>query len=281
MLLMTDRCQSKTAQNGPKALALEFLPHCVLIDIGLPKMSGQDLAIALRKDTRTRNATFIATSGFGQIQLPRQTHPDAFDHQLVKPVDPNTLLQILANSTRPTAIKPPGTKFASRSNRVLTEPTRLFITTLTYALVATKMTSTRTGPSSLDYPMLTTRAACRILIVDDNLDLARSMSMLLSHYGFPVATAADGRTAIETARSFRPKVVLLDIGLPDIDGYHVAKALRNDVGLNESTLIAISANDPLSRSSHSPVSCFDHYLVKPVDLDLLLLLFPKTSDDFN
>jgi DNA-binding response OmpR family regulator len=141
------------------------------------------------------------------------------------------------------------------------------------------MTSARNALYSPGYPMLTTRSSCPVLIVDDNTDLARSMSMLLSHYGFPVATASDGRSAIETARSFRPKIVLLDIGLPDIDGYRVAQALRNDVGLNDSTLIAISANDPLSRSTHSPVSYFDHYLVKPVDLDILLLLFPKTSDD--
>lgn len=172
-------------------------------------------------------------------------------------------------------------KIALVDNKVCQVLPGSLLASFTYTLVAKKMTSVLKSLSTLDDPMLTSRASCRILIVDDNMDLARSMSMLLSHYGFPVATASDGHTAIETARSFRPKVVLLDIGLPDIDGYHVAHALRNDVCLDDATLIAISANDPLSRSTHSPVSCFDHYLVKPVDLDILLLLFPKTNDDFN
>ena len=116
----------------------------------------------------------------------------------------------------------------------------------------------------------------RILIVDDNQDLARSMSMLLAHYGFAVATAPDGMTAIEEARSFRPAVILLDIGLPDMNGYDVADTLRAHLGLGDARFIAISAVD--SRSSHGPSSnTFEHYLVKPVDFEFLLLLLNEAS----
>jgi CheY-like chemotaxis protein len=123
--------------------------------------------------------------------------------------------------------------------------------------------------------MATSTEASRVLIVDDNLDLAGLMSRVLAYYGFQVATAPNGHAAIETARSFRPQVVLLDIGLPDMDGYQVAQALRRDVGLERATYIAISAYDLNSRPLHTRESRFDHFFVKPVDLERLIALLPR------
>jgi DNA-binding response OmpR family regulator len=112
----------------------------------------------------------------------------------------------------------------------------------------------------------------RVLIVDDNLDLAGSISRLLLHYGFSVATAPTGTQAIEIARSFQPRIVLLDIGLPDMDGYVVAQALREELGLTSATLIAISAHYPKPFPERGRDARIDHFLVKPVDFENLLPL---------
>jgi CheY-like chemotaxis protein len=134
-----------------------------------------------------------------------------------------------------------------------------------------RSSETTSWPSS----MTTSSEASRVLVVDDNLDLAGLMSMVLAHHGFQVATAPNGHAAIETARSFRPQVVLLDIGLPDMDGYQVAQTLRRDVGLEKATYIAISAYDLNSRPFRARESRFDHFLVKPVDLERLIALLSR------
>jgi CheY-like chemotaxis protein len=109
-----------------------------------------------------------------------------------------------------------------------------------------------------------------ILIVDDNVDLAEATAIMLKFSGFDTITAHSGREAIERARLRRPDTVLLDIGLPDMDGYALARKLRQDVGLFDATMIAISANDPNVHSPNARAARFEHYLIKPVDIDFLL-----------
>lgn len=133
------------------------------------------------------------------------------------------------------------------------------------------LSETTLGPSS----MATSDEVSRVLIVDDNLDLAGLMSRVLAYHGFQVVTAPNGYAAIEAARSFRPQVVLLDIGLPDMDGYQVAQALRRDVGLVKAIYIAISAYDLSSPPLRARESRFDHFFVKPVDLERLIALLPR------
>ena len=96
--------------------------------------------------------------------------------------------------------------------------------------------------------------------------------MMLSICGFNTTTAYNGSLALEKARNFRPEIILLDIGLPDMDGYEVASTIRNDYGLATAIFIAISALDPDNQAPHAREARFDHYLVKPVDLDVLLRL---------
>ena len=79
----------------------------------------------------------------------------------------------------------------------------------------------------------------RILIVDDNKDLAGSLARLLRILGHDVEVVFEGRKGIVTARTYRPRVVLLDIGLPNLDGYHVARTLRQE-GFNDTMIIALS-----------------------------------------
>ena len=114
----------------------------------------------------------------------------------------------------------------------------------------------------------------RILIGEDYADLARVMEALLSRCGFEVKTAHDGRIILETARSFRPHFVLLDVKLPGLGGYEVARILRMEAGFQEAVFIAISAYRPAAQRDH--VDPFDHYLVKPVELESLLPLLMPT-----
>ena len=122
---------------------------------------------------------------------------------------------------------------------------------------------------------VTNRVLCRILIVDDNADLAEAMSMMLTLWGFTTTTAYNGGLALEKARTFRPEIILLDIGLPDMDGYEVASTIRSECGLATTVFIGISALDPDTRAAHAREARFDHYLIKPVDLDVLLRLLSQ------
>jgi signal transduction histidine kinase/CheY-like chemotaxis protein len=109
----------------------------------------------------------------------------------------------------------------------------------------------------------------RILVVDDNVDAAESLSMLLSLDGQEVQVAHDGPTALRLAEVFKPDVVLLDIGLPRMDGYEVACRLREQPEQKGLLLVALTGygQDEDRRRSHE--AGFHAHLVKPVDLDAL------------
>jgi signal transduction histidine kinase/DNA-binding response OmpR family regulator len=111
--------------------------------------------------------------------------------------------------------------------------------------------------------------ACRVLVVDDHVDAAASLAMLLRLYGHEVRTAADGLTALEEARSFRPEVVLLDIGLPGMDGYEVARRLRKESQGDHMLLAALTGYGQDKDRYRSREAGFDHHLVKPVDPEAL------------
>ena len=116
------------------------------------------------------------------------------------------------------------------------------------------------------------RSARRVLVVDDNLDAVESLALLLRLQGHEVRTACDGPTALETAAAFRPEVVLLDIGLPQMDGYEVARRLREQVGLKEALLVAVTGYGQEEDRRQSDAAGFDAHLVKPADPAVLLKL---------
>jgi len=101
--------------------------------------------------------------------------------------------------------------------------------------------------------------------------------MMLTTCGFSTTTAYNGRRALEKAQSFRPEIILMDIGLPDMDGHEVAAILRRECSLATTVFIAISARAPNTRAPCASEARFDHYLVKPVDFDLLLRLLSKKA----
>jgi CheY-like chemotaxis protein len=104
----------------------------------------------------------------------------------------------------------------------------------------------------------------RVLVVDDNRDTATACSMLLRQMGHEVDTAYDGIAALEHARTFHPQVVFLDIGLPGLNGYEVARSLREE-GFRNEVIVAISGYGQPDDRRRSREAGFDHHLVKPID----------------
>ncbi|MBW3623293.1 MAG: PAS domain S-box protein [Armatimonadetes bacterium] len=120
----------------------------------------------------------------------------------------------------------------------------------------------------------------RILIVDDNRDAAESLGDVLSLHGNEIRTAHDGPAALEAAHEFQPDVVLLDIGLPGMDGYEVARTLRGWEDLKDVILIALTGYGQEEDRRLSREAGFDRHLVKPVDLmHLQQLLQQLTGTD--
>ena len=107
------------------------------------------------------------------------------------------------------------------------------------------------------------RCSVRVLVVDDCPDTAESLRLLLSLKGHAVVAAHDGAEALAVARAFRPEVVLLDIALPGMDGYQVARRLRQEPGLEDVTLVAATGL-VLDRDGRQVREAgFDRHLVKP------------------
>jgi signal transduction histidine kinase/DNA-binding response OmpR family regulator len=119
----------------------------------------------------------------------------------------------------------------------------------------------------------------RILVVEDNINSAEMLAALLQIDGHDVQVAHEGPIAVETARTFRPAVVLLDIGLPKMDGFEVARQLRGYAETREATLIAVSGYGQAADRQRSKDAGFDHHLVKPVDRKTLTSLLASFSRD--
>jgi signal transduction histidine kinase len=114
---------------------------------------------------------------------------------------------------------------------------------------------------------------CRVLVVDDNEDATRSLSMLLEMAGHEVQICHDGPSALRTAEAFGPEVVLLDIGLPGMDGFEVARRLRAQPVSPRPLLVALSGYSQAEDQRRARESGFDHHLVKPADPETLRALF--------
>jgi signal transduction histidine kinase len=110
----------------------------------------------------------------------------------------------------------------------------------------------------------------RCLIVEDNVDAATMLEIALGFEGHEVRVALDGRSALEAAAAFRPNAVILDIGLPGMSGYDVARAMRTLPGLAEVNIIAATGYGQEADRHRGLDAGFDHYLVKPIALDTLL-----------
>jgi PAS domain S-box-containing protein len=112
-------------------------------------------------------------------------------------------------------------------------------------------------------------APLRVLVVDDNLDAADSLVALLQMLGHTTCVAHDGPGGLAAARDFKPDLAFLDIGLPGMSGYEVARAIRRTWGLRQMTLIALTGWGAQSDQQQSHDAGFDQHLTKPVSLEAL------------
>ena len=123
------------------------------------------------------------------------------------------------------------------------------------------------------------RGPSRILLVEDNLDAADALAELLRLWGHEVEVVHDGPAAVRSAQSGRPDVILLDIGLPGMDGYRVAAALRHLPDLQGTLIVALTGYGQESDRQRSAQAGFDHHLVKPVDLEELRRLLSAGREE--
>lgn len=118
----------------------------------------------------------------------------------------------------------------------------------------------------------------RIILIDDNADSAVGLAQCLQSLGHDLRVSHNGEQGIAAVKSDKPDIVLLDIGLPDIDGYEVAKRLRQDESLADLRIIAMTGYSGEADKNRASLAGFDDYLVKPVDFTKLLALLNKEID---
>ena len=117
----------------------------------------------------------------------------------------------------------------------------------------------------------------RIVVADDNRDAADSLSLLLRMIGHDVWTVYDGPSPLDTAIECKPHVVLHDIGLPGMNGYEVARRLREHESTKHALLVAVTGYANQENQERSRNAGFDHHLIKPVDFNALEQLLKSAS----
>ncbi len=109
----------------------------------------------------------------------------------------------------------------------------------------------------------------RVLIVDDNRDTADSYAVLVSLWGYETRKAYDGESVLQQALAFQPHVVMLDIGLPKLDGYDVARRLRQYQSLVGLKIVAVTGHAGPEHAQERKDAGFDEHFAKPIDNELL------------
>jgi two-component system cell cycle response regulator DivK len=118
---------------------------------------------------------------------------------------------------------------------------------------------------------------CRILLVEDN-ELNRDMlSRRLSHRGYEVIMAGNGRQGVDMARSLNPDVVLMDLSLPEIDGWQVARMLKSDAHTRDIPVVALTAHAMLGDREKALEAGCDDYATKPVDMPFLVGMIERLT----
>lgn len=129
-----------------------------------------------------------------------------------------------------------------------------------------------TGDRSVATPEIAAERRRRILVADDNTDAAESLQVLLSMKGHDVRTVHDGVDAVHVAETFDPDVIVLDIGMPRLNGYDAARHIRAAAWGRRAVLIAMTGWGDQAHRTETVSAGFNHHLVKPVDIDALLTL---------
>jgi PAS domain S-box-containing protein len=132
-------------------------------------------------------------------------------------------------------------------------------------------------PQGADAPGRDGGAGLKVLVVDDNVDAALTLSMILEASGHATRVAHDGYGALEAARAFRPRVAFLDIGMPGMNGYDTARAIRAMEELDGVVLVALTGWGAENDRRRSSEAGFDHHLTKPVQLEVVEELLARVE----
>ena len=117
----------------------------------------------------------------------------------------------------------------------------------------------------------------RILLVDDEPTSPKLLSALLEKRGFETRSINDSRLALSTAQEFQPEVILLDISMPHVDGYEVARSIRREPHINETPIIAVTSLDHDEHKHQTAAAGIEHQLTKPCDIRKLVELIDEVA----
>lgn len=221
----------RVAESGREAirLALASQPDLVILDIGLPDISGYEVAQALRQELGYADTLIIAATGYGQERDRQQSRQAGIDHHLVKPIEYETVA-LLAREWRRTA--------RQRGRGPQRHPA-----------------AERQG---------TGREGARILVIDDVRAIAQMTQEMLEEEGHQVETAFDGCSGLEAARRFRPDLILCDLSMPGWSGFDVLRELQADAVLKHSVVVAVTGYDDDTEKSRTAQAGFHAHIVKPL-----------------
>ncbi|WP_169979056.1 PAS domain S-box protein [Tautonia rosea] len=222
----------------------------VVIDMQMPQVDGYDAVARLRRNGFRRPVIALTASAM-RGDRERCLEAGCSDY-LPKPIDPRRLVEMVARYAqhRDAPQEPPNDAGQHANPSVL---------------------------RNSQHERTPARTSHRVLLVDDSADLRRVISRLLEWSGHEVQSAGDGGTALELARTFRPDIVLLDLGLPDITGEELLSQLKQIAGLETVVSIAVTGRNLPADRVRTLSAGFDHHVVKPVDIDYLVSLFPSSA----
>lgn len=213
----------------------DFEPDAILLDIGMPTMNGYDIARALRR-TLGNDLLLIAVTAWSKFSDRMAAHIAGFDHHVSKPYQPEEILGLL----RPLA------DFQARNRG-----------------------NSKATPGGASDDLSRARALEHpVLVIEDDIDNARSIALLLGCMGHKVEYAINGIAGLHLAQQIRPRVVILDLKLPDIHGAEMARQIRGHPDLKNVRIIAITGSNFQNDHDRARAAGCDEVLTKPVAPEL-------------
>ncbi|MCA1580221.1 MAG: response regulator [Acidobacteria bacterium] len=213
-------------------------PDLLVSDIGMPGEDGYALMRAVRALPVESGGAVpaLAVTAYAREEDRLRALSSGFQGHVAKPIDPDELVRQIARVWKTAA--------ARRS----TDP----------------KAPGREQPTAVD-----NRALMRVLVVEDDLDSREGLKNLLEIWGHAVDVAGTGKDGIEQAILHRPRVALIDIGLPELDGYQVAQRIREALGSSDIFLVAITGYADARERAHALENGFDAHVAKPIDFSKL------------
>lgn len=224
----------------------------IVMDMEMPVLDGFQATEHLRQSGY--DGPIVALTAHAIEGYAEKCRACGCDDYITKPISRELLIETVARYTSGTALRRP---HGASGNGALENQQGSHNGT-----GADKVVPPHSEPES-------SRVSKRVLVIDDNLAVCKATTLLLESRGHRVRYACDGQSGLDVAREFSPEAVLLDLGLPDMSGYEAIESLRKIDGLRTAVLIAVTgrlSQEDLQRASSAG---FDHYVVKPADLEQL------------